>query len=77
MSRKFVKFLSLNLYNNRDIIKRFAGHSKWANIKHIKAQKDSQRALMFTKISRQIKIAVLGKKSVDDILFRFNQDLYL
>lgn len=45
------------------IAKRFAGHSKWANIKHIKGAKDAQRGLLFGKLSRQIKVAVTGKCS--------------
>ncbi|XP_055371935.1 probable transcriptional regulatory protein Fnod_1106 [Condylostylus longicornis] len=36
----------------------FAGHSKWANIKHIKAEKDGQRAVTFTRMSRQIRMAI-------------------
>lgn len=35
-----------------------AGHSKWANIRHIKALKDGQRSLQFIKLARQIRIAV-------------------
>lgn len=35
-----------------------AGHSKWANIKHTKALKDGQKSAMFTRISRQIRLAV-------------------
>lgn len=42
-----------------------AGHSKWANIKHIKAQKDGMRAALFTKISRQLRLAVQEGKSTD------------
>ncbi|EDV98801.1 GH13516 [Drosophila grimshawi] len=42
-----------------------AGHSKWANIKHIKAQKDGLRAALFTKIARQIRLAVQEGKSGD------------
>lgn len=42
------------------IVKRNAGHSKWANIKHIKATKDAQRSLLFTKLSRQMKVAAQG-----------------
>lgn len=38
-----------------------AGHSKWANIRHIKALKDGQRSLLFIKLARQIRIAVQGK----------------
>ncbi|KAH8404762.1 hypothetical protein KR222_000526 [Zaprionus bogoriensis] len=42
-----------------------AGHSKWANIKHIKAQKDGLRAALFTKLSRQLRLAVQEGKSTD------------
>lgn len=35
-----------------------AGHSKWANIKHKKAASDSKRAKIFTKIAKEIVIAV-------------------
>ncbi|QGG46682.1 YebC/PmpR family DNA-binding transcriptional regulator [Heliorestis convoluta] len=35
-----------------------AGHSKWANIKHKKAKVDAQRGKIFTKLSREIIVAV-------------------
>jgi YebC/PmpR family DNA-binding regulatory protein len=35
-----------------------AGHSKWANIKHKKAKSDEKRGKEFTKIAREITIAV-------------------
>ncbi len=35
-----------------------AGHSKWANIKHRKAKGDAQRAKIFTKIGRELAVAV-------------------
>ena len=35
-----------------------SGHSKWANIKHKKEKTDSQRAKIFTKIGKEITIAV-------------------
>lgn len=35
-----------------------AGHSKWANIKHKKGKADAQRGKVFTKIGREIAIAV-------------------
>ncbi|CRL06175.1 CLUMA_CG019041, isoform A [Clunio marinus] len=38
--------------------RRYAGHSKWANIKHIKAAKDSQRAATFYKYARMIRLAI-------------------
>lgn len=43
---------------NELLIKRFAGHSKWANIKHIKALKDGQKANIFSKYARMIRIAI-------------------
>lgn len=35
-----------------------SGHSKWANIKHKKGKSDAQKAKVFTKIGREIQIAV-------------------
>ena len=35
-----------------------AGHSKWANIKHKKGKADAERGKIFTKIGREIAIAV-------------------
>jgi len=35
-----------------------AGHSKWANIKHRKGKVDAQRGKIFTKIGREIAVAV-------------------
>lgn len=35
-----------------------SGHSKWANIKHKKGKADSERGKIFTKIGREIAIAV-------------------
>ncbi|XP_049950442.1 translational activator of cytochrome c oxidase 1 isoform X1 [Schistocerca serialis cubense] len=45
--------------------RRNAGHSKWQNIKHIKALKDSQKSAVFTKMSRLIRVAVQEGKSAD------------
>ncbi|XP_030384447.1 uncharacterized protein LOC115631750 [Scaptodrosophila lebanonensis] len=45
---------------------RMAGHSKWQNIKHIKAQKDGVRAALFTKLSRQIRLAIQEEGSSVD-----------
>ncbi|XP_018335889.1 translational activator of cytochrome c oxidase 1-like isoform X2 [Agrilus planipennis] len=49
------------------IIKRFAGHSKWANIRHIKAQKDVERSRIFTKLGTQMKVAIQEGGSSDPI----------
>ncbi|PSN51062.1 Translational activator of cytochrome c oxidase 1 [Blattella germanica] len=47
--------LSLNTcIHNLNLIKRNAGHSKWANIKHIKAAKDAQKSIMFKKMQQFI-----------------------
>lgn len=35
-----------------------AGHSKWSNIKHKKSKEDAKRGQVFTKIGRQITVAV-------------------
>lgn len=40
------------------LVKRAAGHSKWANIKHDKAIADRKRANSFSRICRQIRIAI-------------------
>lgn len=42
------------------VIKRCAGHSKWQNIKHIKGQKDAERAKFFTKLAQFMKVAIRG-----------------
>jgi len=41
-----------------------AGHSKWANIKHRKGAQDAKRAKMFTRITKEIQVAV--KEGGDD-----------
>ena len=35
-----------------------AGHSKWANIKHRKGAQDARRGKVFTRIIKEINIAV-------------------
>ncbi|XP_055858006.1 probable transcriptional regulatory protein TTE1135 [Episyrphus balteatus] len=45
-----------------------AGHSKWANIRHIKALKDGQKSALFTRYSRQIRIAIQDGGSPDPAL---------
>jgi YebC/PmpR family DNA-binding regulatory protein len=42
-----------------------AGHSKWANIKHKKEKTDAQRGKIFTKIGREIAVAVKEGGSSD------------
>lgn len=43
-----------------------AGHSKWSNIKHRKAKSDAEKAKIFTKIGREITVAVkAGGSDID------------
>lgn len=59
----------LNPFSISNVTIRNAGHSKWANIKHIKGQKDTERACLFTRLSRQMKVAVQGLyKDYDSII---------
>jgi len=61
MLRNFTqKFIVCNI-----LPKRYAGHSKWQNIRHIKGAKDAEKNVLFTKLSRQIKVAVQEGGSVD------------
>lgn len=41
--------------------KRFAGHSKWANIRHTKMQKDGEKSAALQMYIKKMKIAVAGK----------------
>lgn len=50
---------NINAYNLRET-KRFAGHSKWANIKHTKAEKDGEKSTMIDKHIRHMRAAVAG-----------------
>lgn len=40
--------------------KRFAGHSKWANIKHTKMAKDAQRSDALRQFVNKMKVAITG-----------------
>ncbi|KAK2575763.1 hypothetical protein KPH14_003652 [Odynerus spinipes] len=44
--------------------KRFAGHSKWQNIKHQKEENDASRAALFLQLRKKIKAAVIEGGSV-------------
>ena len=37
-----------------------AGHSKWANIRHRKGAQDAKRGKIFTKLIKEISVAVKG-----------------
>ncbi|XP_047356198.1 translational activator of cytochrome c oxidase 1 [Vespa velutina] len=48
-----------NIYKSFEISKRFAGHSKWQNVKHIKSENDSTRAILFLRLRKMIREAAL------------------
>lgn len=43
-------------------VRRWAGHSKWANIKHQKTANDVERNKLFTRLSRMIRVAITEGK---------------
>ncbi|KAI4487585.1 hypothetical protein M0804_005734 [Polistes exclamans] len=47
-----------NIYKFFETSKRSAGHSKWQNIKHIKAETDQARSILFMQLRRKIRDAV-------------------
>jgi YebC/PmpR family DNA-binding regulatory protein len=47
-----------------------SGHSKWANIKHRKAKQDSVRGKVFTKIGKELMIAVKDGGADPEVNFR-------
>jgi hypothetical protein len=55
-----IRRIGLDVLNLTEI-RRNAGHSKWANIKHTKAAKDAQKSLTFQKLAQLIRLAVQGK----------------
>ena len=61
-----------NAYSIIRETKRFAGHSKWANIKHIKAEKDKERGMLFSKYFRLMKVAITGMYCTIGKLNSFN-----
>lgn len=55
-----------------------AGHSKWANIRHIKALKDGQKSSEFAKLAQQMRVAIQEGKSADpNANFQLNQAIEL
>lgn len=52
-----------------------AGHSKWANIKHKKARQDAAKGKIFTKVAREIIVAV--RQGGDDLENNFRLRLAL
>jgi hypothetical protein len=53
-----------SMVSSQIIPKRNAGHSKWANIRHTKAAKDGEKSELFRKLSRQIRLAIVGTLNV-------------
>lgn len=58
---KHFPYLGDSIITSNHLLKRYAGHSKWQNIKHTKGEKDAQRADTFTKLGRYMKVAVAGE----------------
>ena len=50
-----------SMVSSQIIPKRNAGHSKWANIRHTKAAKDGDKSELFRKLSRQLRLAIVGR----------------
>lgn len=42
------------------VLKRYAGHSKWQNIRHTKALKDTQRSQLYSQLGQRMKVAIQG-----------------
>lgn len=57
---KHAPYLGDSITTSSKFLKRYAGHSKWQNIKHIKGEKDAQRSEIFTKLGRYMRVAVTG-----------------
>uniref|UniRef100_A0A1B0FPW2 Transcriptional regulator n=1 Tax=Glossina morsitans morsitans TaxID=37546 RepID=A0A1B0FPW2_GLOMM len=70
-----VLLVSKDYCYNKSVIRRIvltkypllAGHSKWANIKHIKAEKDGEKAMVFLRIARQLRLAIQEGGSTDPV----------
>lgn len=58
---KYFRMLQNSLFRCNIIFKRFAGHSKWANIRHVKGAKDAEKSNTFARLSRQMRVAASGK----------------
>ena len=54
----FIPFLNIYLNNFNNAQKRFSGHNKWSKIRHVKGVKDLERGILFTKLSKEIQLAV-------------------
>ncbi|CAG8637231.1 14045_t:CDS:2 [Funneliformis mosseae] len=55
-----IVFPPVSVYvNNLDNVqKRFAGHNKWSKVKYVKGPKDLERGILFTKLSKEIQLAI-------------------
>lgn len=50
--------------SSRDVLrqeKRYAGHSKWANIRHTKAENDHDKSAMIQLYVKKMRVAIVGK----------------
>lgn len=59
-----VKYKPSVYLSNFEMYRFMAGHAKWQNVKHVKAEKDRQKSVLFNKYVRIINAAIRGKKVV-------------
>ena len=55
---RFIPYSNTHVNNLNNVQKRFAGHNKWSKVKHVKGVKDLERGILFTKLSKEIQLAV-------------------
>ena len=48
-------------------VRSMAGHSKWANIRHIKAAKDHEKSRIITDFTRKIRAFIRGKHALQNL----------
>jgi hypothetical protein len=57
-NKTFLTFSNIYVNNFNNVQKRFSGHNKWSKIRHVKGAKDLERGILFTKLSKEIQLAV-------------------
>lgn len=57
-NKTFLPFSNMDVCNINNVQKRFSGHNKWSKIRHVKGVKDLERGILFTKLSKEIQLAV-------------------
>lgn len=54
----------VGITSNLSQAKRAAGHSKWANIRHVKAAKDGEKNALILRKLREIRAALTGNRKI-------------